>query len=85
MDGTAGGRDHHAPDSGLLRRRENIQRSFNRRVQQLLLGVFDLVNDVGRGEVEDAGAAVDGGGDGVVVEEVDLEEAEARGGSVKGF
>lgn len=45
------------------------------------LGVMDLVNDARRGEVEDAGAAVDGGGDGSAVEEVDLEETETGGGS----
>ena len=42
------------------------------------LGVVDLIDDAGRGEVEDAGAAIDGGEYGVVVEEVDLEETEAR-------
>lgn len=49
------------------------------------LGVLDLVDDARRGEVEDAGAAVDCGGDGIVVEEVDLEEAEARLCSFQGF
>lgn len=42
------------------------------------LGVLDLIDDARRGEVEDAGAAIDGGEDGVVVEEVDLEETETR-------
>lgn len=46
---------------------------------------MDLVDDARRCEVEDAGAAVDCGGDGIVVEEVDLEEAEARLCSFQGF
>ena len=44
-----------------------------------------MVDNAGGGEVEDAGAAADGGGDGVVAEEVDLEEAEARGRSFESF
>lgn len=40
------------------------------------LGVADLVDDAGRGEVEDAGATADGGKDGIVSEEVHAEEAE---------
>jgi hypothetical protein len=38
---------------------------------------LDLIDDAGRGEVEDSGAAIDGGYDGVVVKEIDLEETEA--------
>lgn len=46
---------------------------------------MDLVDNAGRGEMENAGAAVDGGSDGVVVEEVDLEETEASFSSSKGL
>lgn len=49
------------------------------------LGVVDLVDNAGRGEVEDAVAAAHGGEDGVVAEEIHLEEAEARGRSVEGL
>jgi hypothetical protein len=38
---------------------------------------LDLIDAAGRGEVEDSGAAVDGGEDGAVVKEIDLEETEA--------
>jgi hypothetical protein len=41
------------------------------------LWILDLIDDAGRGEVEDSGAAIDGGYDGVVVKEIDLEETEA--------
>lgn len=43
---------------------------------------MDLVDNAGRGEVEDAVAAAHGGEDGVVAEEIHLEEAEACGRSV---
>jgi hypothetical protein len=36
-----------------------------------------LNDDVGRGDVEDSGAAIDGGDDGAVIKEIDLEETEA--------
>jgi len=44
-----------------------------------------LFNSAGRGDVEHAGAAVHGGKDGVVVEKLHLEEAEARRRSIQGF
>lgn len=46
---------------------------------------MDLVDNAGGGEVENAGTAVDGGGDGVVAEKIDLEEAKAGGCSLKGL
>jgi len=36
-----------------------------------------LIDDGGRGDVEDSGAAIDGGDDGAVIKEIDLEETEA--------
>ena len=45
---------------------------------------MDLVDDAGGGDVENARGAGDGGGDGVVVKEVDLEELEAKVGAFKG-
>ena len=41
------------------------------------LGVCDLIDDARRSEVEDAGGAADGGDDGVIVKEINLEETEA--------
>jgi hypothetical protein len=35
------------------------------------------MDDVGRGDVEDSSASIDGGDDGAVVKEIDLEETEA--------
>ncbi|RDX62605.1 hypothetical protein CR513_59048, partial [Mucuna pruriens] len=49
------------------------------------LGVVDLVDNAGRGEVEHAAAAANGGEDGVVAGEIHLEEAEADRRSVQGF
>lgn len=45
------------------------------------LRILDAVDCARRGKVDDAGAAADGGEDGVRVEEVDLEEAKAVGGA----
>ena len=42
------------------------------------LGVFNLVDNTRGSEVEDAGGTGYGGDDGIVVEEIDLEETEAR-------
>lgn len=46
--------------------------------------VSRLGERAGRGHVEDAGGAVDGGLDGAGVKEVGLEEGEAGGGAWKG-
>ena len=35
---------------------------------------MDLIDDAGGGDVEDSGGAIDSSDDGVVIEEIDLEE-----------
>jgi len=51
----------------------------------LLLGILDLIDDAGRGQMENSGTAIDGGYNGAVVKEIDLEETEASLSTFKGF
>lgn len=68
----------HALHSQCLSCGEYVNGSFNRGIQKLVLRIFDFVDNARWGQVEDTSTAGDRGGDGVVIEEVDLEETETR-------
>lgn len=57
------------PIKNQLQLQEDLDRSTN-------LGILDLIDDAGRGQVEDAGAATNSAENGRVVEEINLEETE---------
>ena len=59
---------------------ENIQR-LKIEDRSTNLGIMDLIDDAGRGEVEDTGAAINSAENGGVVEEINLEETETSFGS----
>ena len=45
------------------------------------MGILDLIDDAGRGEVEDTGTAINSAENGGVVKEINLEETETSFGS----
>lgn len=49
------------------------------------LRILDFVDDTGRCEVENAGTAVDGGGNSFVIQWIHLEQMEARGCTFESF
>ena len=49
-----------------------------RKEESIDLRIMDLIDDAGRGQVEDSGAASESAENGGVVEELDLEETETR-------
>ena len=49
-----------------------------RKEESIDLRIMDLIDDAGRGQVEDSGVASESAKNGGVVEELDLEETETR-------
>ena len=49
-----------------------------RKEESIDLRIMDLIDDAGRGQVEDSGAANESSKNGGVVKELDLKEAETR-------
>lgn len=78
-----GRREDHAPHRwvGLQSGLEDIDGALHGRRDQFRLWVFWVLEGARRSDVEDTGAAVDGGGDSICVEEVGVEDLKAGIGS----